>query len=76
MKLSFLKKPRVEIEDPEYFEVVVRAAFSQRRKKILNSLLSRGRWTREVLLEALEKSEISPDARAEQIDGSRRWPKT
>ncbi len=68
MKLSFLEAPRVEISDPEFFEVVVRAAFSQRRKKVLNSLLSRGRWSREVLQEALKQAAISPDARAEQID--------
>ncbi len=68
MKLSFLKTPRVAVKDPDYFEMVVRAAFSQRRKKVLNSLLSRGRWTKEVLLRALELSGISPDTRAEQID--------
>lgn len=68
MKLSFLKEPRVEVGDPTYFEIVVRAAFSKRRKKVLNSMLSSGRWTKEILLRALEAAEISPDVRAEQID--------
>jgi len=68
MRLSFLREPRVELEDPAYFEVVVRAAFAQRRKKVLNSLLSCGRWSREVLVAALEGSGVSPDTRAEQID--------
>lgn len=68
MKLSFLKEPRVDVGDSAYFEVVVRGAFSQRRKKVLNSLLSCGRWTKECLLSALSGAGISPDVRAEQID--------
>jgi 16S rRNA (adenine1518-N6/adenine1519-N6)-dimethyltransferase len=68
MKISFLREPRVTLPDPVYFEVVVRAAFSQRRKKVLNSLLSCGRWNREILLDALITAGISPDVRAEQID--------
>lgn len=67
MKLSFLRQARVDVEDPAFFEVVVRSAFSQRRKKVLNSLLSCGRWNRENLVEALTKAAISPDVRAEQI---------
>jgi 16S rRNA (adenine1518-N6/adenine1519-N6)-dimethyltransferase len=67
MKLSFLKEPRVPVEDTLHFERVVRAAFSQRRKKLINSLLSRGKWTKVVILEALEKVGISPDVRPEQL---------
>ncbi len=68
MKITFLREPRVQVEDPAYFEVVVRGAFSQRRKKVLNSLLSCGRWNREVISAALQTAGISPDVRAEQID--------
>jgi 16S rRNA (adenine1518-N6/adenine1519-N6)-dimethyltransferase len=68
MKLSFLNEPRVEVDDPSYFEIVVRAAFSQRRKKVLNSMISSGRWTKDILLTALGNAGISPDVRAEQID--------
>ena len=68
MKLSFLREPRVQLADPEFFEVVVRASFAQRRKKVLNSLLSSGRWSRDVLVGALQGAGISPDTRAEQID--------
>lgn len=68
MKLTFLNEPRVDVGDPTYFEVVVRGAFSQRRKKVLNSLLSCGRWTKEGLLSALAGAGISPDVRAEQIN--------
>lgn len=71
MKLSFLSEPRVAVRDPAYLEVVVRGAFSQRRKKVLNSLLSCGRWKRDMLLIALQRAGISPDVRAEQIDIAR-----
>lgn len=67
MKISFLPAPRVAVDDPEHFEVVVRAAFSQRRKKLINSLLSRGRWSKEALLAALHEASISPDVRPEQL---------
>lgn len=67
LKLSFLPTPRVEIDDPEYFEAVVRGAFAQRRKKVVNSLMSRGRWTKEGILAALEVVGLAPDIRAERI---------
>lgn len=67
MKISFLSEPRVIVSDPEKFEVVVRGAFYQRRKKIVNSLLSCGRWNREIILAALQSAGISPDLRAEQV---------
>ena len=34
----------------------VRAAFSQRRKKLINSLMSRGKWSKEVIMVALEQA--------------------
>ncbi len=67
MKLNILREPRVPVGDPAHFELVVRAAFSQRRKKLVNSLVSRGKWTKEVVLSALEGAGISPDVRPEQL---------
>lgn len=67
MKLSFLDGPRVPVDDPVHFESVVRAAFSQRRKKLINSLVARGKWSRESILLALERAGISPDVRPEQL---------
>jgi 16S rRNA (adenine1518-N6/adenine1519-N6)-dimethyltransferase len=67
MKLKFLKHPRVDIPDPIRFESVVRGAFSQRRKKLINSLLSRGTWERPRLEAALSAAGISPDVRPEQL---------
>jgi len=67
MKITFLPAPRVEVEDPLHFEVVVRSAFAQRRKKLVNSLVSTGRWTKERVNAALSAASISPDIRAEQL---------
>ena len=67
MKLTFRETPRADVSDYEFFQVVVRAAFSQRRKKLPNSLMSQGRWTKERVLEALAKAGISPDVRAETL---------
>lgn len=67
MRLRFLAEPRVDVGDVDFFEVVVRGAFAQRRKKVLNSLLSRGRWSKETLVTALAAAGLSPDIRAERI---------
>jgi 16S rRNA (adenine1518-N6/adenine1519-N6)-dimethyltransferase len=67
MKLTFRKEPRAHVPDYDFFQVVVRASFSQRRKKLINSLMSQGRWSKEVVLAALEKAGISPDVRAETL---------
>jgi 16S rRNA (adenine1518-N6/adenine1519-N6)-dimethyltransferase len=67
MKLSFLKTPRAHVRDYDFFQVVVRASFSQRRKKLINSLMSQGRWPKERILQALESAGISPDVRAETL---------
>jgi 16S rRNA (adenine1518-N6/adenine1519-N6)-dimethyltransferase len=67
MKLTFRKEPRVELGEPAHFERVVRAAFAQRRKKLINSIVSRGIWTKEIALAALERAGISPDVRPEQL---------
>ncbi len=67
MKLTFLQAPRVEVPDQAHFEVVVRSAFAQRRKKVVNSLVSTGRWNKERVNAALSAASISPDIRAEQL---------
>ena len=67
MKLNFRETPRAHVPDYEFFQVVVRASFSQRRKKLINSLMSQGRWPKEKVLQALEAAGISPDVRAETL---------
>lgn len=67
MKLTFRETPRADVPDYEFFQVVVRASFSQRRKKLINSLLSVGRWSKEQVMQALSGAGISPDVRAETL---------
>jgi 16S rRNA (adenine1518-N6/adenine1519-N6)-dimethyltransferase len=67
LKITFLKEPRFPVPDYVHFQSVVRASFSQRRKKIINSLVASGRWTREAILEGLAAAGISPDVRAERV---------
>lgn len=67
IKLTFHDSPKANVPDYEFFQIVVRAAFSQRRKKIVNSLISQGRWSKEIVTAALGRASISPDVRAETL---------
>ena len=55
-----------KVADEEFFIKVVRAAFGQRRKTLLNSLLGAG-FLREKILAALEVAKILPERRAETL---------
>lgn len=64
-RISFHDKPHYPVTDYDAFQRVVRAAFAQRRKKVINSLLSTGFWAKDVVIGALEQAGISRDVRAE-----------
>ena len=55
-----------KVADENYFIKVVRAAFGQRRKTLLNSLMGAG-FLRENILAALEVAKILPERRAETL---------
>ena len=55
-----------KVADENYFIKVVRAAFGQRRKTLLNSLMGAG-FNREKILAALEVAKILPERRAETL---------
>jgi 16S rRNA (adenine1518-N6/adenine1519-N6)-dimethyltransferase len=65
VRFSFLKKPRVEIEDELFFRRVVKAAFGHRRKTLKNSLKS-------AALLNVEGEEIEINLRKAGIDSRRR----
>lgn len=68
VKITFLAEPQVSVPDEEWFFKVVRSAFSQRRKMILNSLagsLDLPKGTIEVILKEVG---IDPRKRAEALD--------
>ena len=67
VELKFLKTPRVQIGDAAFFRKVVKASFSQRRRKLINSLKGSGIADQEILSEALRLSAIDPGRRAETL---------
>ncbi len=66
LKLEVLKKSRFKLKDESKFFALVKAAFSQRRKTILNSLASI-EYTKDEIGSVLEKLQISPKLRAENL---------
>lgn len=67
LSLKFLQSPKVDQEVVDIFELIVRLAFMQRRKKIFNSLRSTKHFEEDVLRTAFEQAELDPAARAEQL---------
>jgi 16S rRNA (adenine1518-N6/adenine1519-N6)-dimethyltransferase len=68
VRIDILAQPRAEVRDPRRFVRLVKAAFAQRRKKLLNSLkASRELGGPEVLLAALEAAAVGPSVRAEEL---------
>lgn len=66
IKLNVLDTPPVELKDKKKFFRLVKAAFSQRRKTINNSLAS-GEFSKEAVLKALDKLGIDAKLRAENL---------
>lgn len=66
VELVFLPQPRFQIDDLKWFNSVVRVAFSNRRKQLINSLkpLVRGDI---VLRDILEHCEVDPSRRPETL---------
>lgn len=67
LRIGIRKKPSVEVKDPEFFFFVVRKAFGQRRKMLVNSLGGEGAPDKGELRRALESSGIKPGRRAETV---------
>ncbi len=70
IKLMKRDKPAVDVKDEEFFFVITRSSFSQRRKTILNNLTSQlpeGKAKKESILSALEKANIDPIRRGESL---------
>ncbi|MBW4828414.1 MAG: 16S rRNA (adenine(1518)-N(6)/adenine(1519)-N(6))-dimethyltransferase RsmA [Clostridiaceae bacterium] len=62
-----IRKEKIELENRETFFKVVKAAFSQRRKTILNSLSSGLKTDKATIRAILEKADIDPKLRAENL---------
>ncbi|MBR0338189.1 MAG: 16S rRNA (adenine(1518)-N(6)/adenine(1519)-N(6))-dimethyltransferase RsmA [Ruminococcus sp.] len=66
IRLDILKEPPVQADEGLFF-AVVRAAFSQRRKVISNSLSAGLGKSKEEILTVLEATNVPPTARAEKL---------
>ncbi len=66
IKLNIRKEPFAEIKDEDTFFTMVKAAFSKRRKTVMNSLVM-GTATKERLADTLDKHGIPKTSRIEQF---------
>jgi len=69
VKIQFLKEKRVHVDNEAFFFKVVRAAFAQRRKTLLNNLLHNlfDRSLKGEVLSALAETGIDPGRRGETL---------
>lgn len=67
IRLDVLQTPSVRVTSEEAFFGLVRAAFGKRRKTVLNSVSSGMGLEKKQVLAALERADIAPNARAEQL---------
>lgn len=68
--LKRLDKPYQGINDPKFFNTVIRSSFAQKRKSLTNNLLNwlgRTDESRENIKAVFEKCDIADNARAEQL---------
>jgi 16S rRNA (adenine1518-N6/adenine1519-N6)-dimethyltransferase len=67
MRLEVYKEPLFELPDEEKFFTVVKAAFAQRRKTVLNSISSSLGLEKQTVNELLLECNIDPRLRAEKL---------
>lgn len=67
IRLDIYKEPPYTLDDDKKFFTVVRAAFAQRRKTVLNSISSSLGLEKQVVNELLLECRVNPQARAEKL---------
>ena len=67
VKLNIRETPACEVPDENLFFKVIKAAFSQRRKTILNSLSNNFSLSKDEILKVLNAAGVSPSSRAENL---------
>ncbi|MBQ9981266.1 MAG: 16S rRNA (adenine(1518)-N(6)/adenine(1519)-N(6))-dimethyltransferase RsmA [Oscillospiraceae bacterium] len=68
IRIDVEKKYKLETENEKFFFKVVKAAFSQRRKTIANSVSSMMNINKQTVYEVLKKMGLSENMRVEQFD--------
>ncbi len=67
IRLDLRTESAVNIKSETHFFALVKAAFAKRRKTVLNSVTAGLSMGRETVSRALERAQIPPNARAEQL---------
>lgn len=67
LKLNLLNKPKVDVQDEKLFFKIIKTAFLQKRKTLINSLSNNGFENKETLEKILNKLNINPKIRAEEL---------
>ena len=65
--MTVRETPPVQVRDERRLFAVIKAAFGQRRKTILNAVSAGLSIPKDALLAAIESAGLSPTARAEQL---------
>jgi len=67
LHLAPRSKPPVDVPDEAFFFRVIRAAFNQRRKTAANAISAGLSFDKSIVIEAMKRARISPEARAENL---------
>lgn len=67
IQLKVRPEPEIQVEEEKNFFALVKAAFGQRRKTVLNSVAAGLSMGKERVAAALERAGIAPNSRAEQL---------
>lgn len=67
VEMRMLAKPRIDVGDVAWYQRVVKAAFSKRRKQLANSLKGSGMVPVDKVVSALSACSIDPTRRAETL---------
>ena len=68
LRMDLRDEPAVKVSDEEFCFRCIKAGFMQRRKTLLNSLMTLGDFSKAEISEALEKAGIETTRRAESLD--------
>lgn len=67
IQLEVRTEPEIRVKEEKNFFALVKAAFGQRRKTVCNAVSAGLSMKKEQVASALERAEIAPNARAEQL---------
>ena len=67
LRMDIRDKKAVELKDEDFFFRCIKAGFAQRRKTLLNSMMTLGGYEKETIAAALDKAGIEANRRAESL---------